>query len=141
MTTDRRIRSGYLLLSVLVCLAVVMALGTAWLRNVGLERAHIRADVCGAQAELLATSGLSRAQARLAANPGYEGETWRINGDDLPSGEAVVIITVDAASDKAEARRVEVVAEYPASVTLRARRSRQALHLSSVPQAREENSP
>jgi hypothetical protein len=39
---------AYVLISVLICLTLVMALGTAWLRMIGLERAHLRADLRGA---------------------------------------------------------------------------------------------
>jgi len=141
MTRIERIRSrAYVLLSVLICLTLVMMLGTAWLRTIGLERAHIRADVRGAQAEILAASGLSRARARLAGDANYQGETWRIGGDEF-DGAGTVTITVAAVPETPAARRIDVVAEYATAGSLRVRRSRQAVHSPTLRNTREDNSP
>lgn len=141
MTRIERVNSrAYVLLSVLICLTLVMTLGTAWLRTIGLERAHIRADVLGAQAELLAASGLSRATTRLAGDTNYKGETWRVGADEL-DGAGAVTIKVVAVAEAPAARRIDVVAEYPSAGAIRVRRSRQAVHSPTLQNTREDNSP
>ncbi len=138
---DRNKPRAYVLISVLICLTLVMALGTAWLRMIGLERAHLRADLRGAQAELLAASGLSRAAARLAADSNYVGETWRTGGEELDTTNATVTITVAVVPERPAARRINVVSEYPAEGVMRVRRSREAEYPTTVQNTRDENSP
>jgi hypothetical protein len=132
---------AYILISVLICLTVVMALGTAWLRMIGLERAHLRADQRGVQAELLAASGLSRAVARLAGDGNYVGETWRLDGTALENMSGTVTITVDSVPERPAERRINVVAEHPAEGTMRVRRSREAVYPTTLPNSREDVSP
>jgi hypothetical protein len=119
-----------------------MTLGTAWLRTIGLERAHIRADLRGAQAELLAASGLSRARARLAGDANYQGETWQSDGDALDgTSSSTVTINIAAVPETPAARRIEVVAEYPAAGAFRVRRTRHAVYSPTLQNTREDNSP
>ena len=118
-------RRGVLLLSVLVGLAIVMLLVTAWFRTIGLERRYVRAAADRAQAELLAAAGLERARAQLAADPDFISETWRIAPEELGKrGGAVVTITVSQPADHPQARRVAVHAEFPDEGPRRARRTR-----------------
>jgi len=122
----RRRRRAMLLVTMLVCLTVVMALVAAWMKTIALERRHVRAASDRVQAEYLATSGVERAMAQLAANPTYTGETWRIDADSLGAraGARVVIKIVDAA-DNSPGRRAVVEASFPDEGPRRARRTRE----------------
>jgi hypothetical protein len=155
MTSSRqtgiRPRRAYILITVLVCLAVVLTLATAWLRTLALERQHARADARGVQAEFLAASALSRAAARLAADADYAGETWRVNADSLaaptggpkgggPKGGGTATITVSALADRPRARRVTAVADFPDEGIHRARRTRQrTIELPPKPSSEDES--
>ena len=67
---------AYVLISVLICLTLVMALGTAWLRMTGLERAHLRADLrahrpsCWRPPDCRAPRPAWRLTATISAKPG-----------------------------------------------------------------------
>ncbi len=121
-----RRRRAVLLISVLVCLSVVMALFGVWLRTVSLERRQLQSQQDGMQAEYLARSGMARAEAQLAAEPNYAGETWRIDQESLGARcGATVAIHVEAVPDEPQARRVRVEADFPPQGTARTRRSRE----------------
>jgi type II secretory pathway component PulK len=113
-----------LLISVLVSMAVAMALFASWMKTISLEREQMRAQQIRLQAEYLADSGLGRAAAQLAADINYVGETWRIAPDSLAGRGATVEIRVTSA-DQRRARKVRVVANYPAEGLARAQRSRE----------------
>jgi hypothetical protein len=132
---------AYVLISVLICLTIVMTLGTAWLRMIGLERAHLRADLRGAQAELLAASGLSRAAARLAGDANYAGEIWHMDSKPPETTSGTVTITVAPVPERSAVRRINVIAEYPAEGTMRVRRSRQVVYPTTLQNTRQDDSP
>lgn len=114
MTRSMTPRRGLALVPALVCVVLVGLLCAAVLRLAHAQRGVAAAEGRRMQAEWLAESGLARASARLAADPGYKGETWELSPAALGSDEAgVVRIAVEPVeSDKAR-RRVRVVAEYP----------------------------
>ncbi len=73
----------------------------------------------------LADSGLDRAAARLAADPAYAGETWKINSESLGGPDAAaVVIRVEKDASQAHRRLVVVEAVYPAEGTQQARLTR-----------------
>ncbi len=111
-------RRGLTIVAVLVCLFVVMLLGTALLKIALAHRDSNRDFERRLQAEWLVESGLERARARLAENRGYSGETWPLAAADLglpESGSAagVVTISVDRALGPTARVRVRVQADYP----------------------------
>lgn len=116
---------GVLLISVLICLALVMLLFAGWMRTFMLERRQLRAIENRMQAEYLADSGLRRAAAQLASNSDYDGETWEVEASDV-GGRAAgrIAIQVQAVPDDPRGRRVRAVADFPAESGARARRSK-----------------
>ena len=115
---------GLTVVAVLVCLVIITIMAGALLR-VGLaHRERAKAQEHRLQAEWLAESGIQRATARLAADPGYKGETWEVSARDLDAtDDALVTITVEPAHD-GKGRQVRVQADYPRDPTRRARHSR-----------------
>lgn len=119
-------RRAMLVLSVLACLTLVMLLMAAWLRIVGLERQQLRAQQNRMQAEYLANSALSRAAARLAADPDYDGETISASAESLAAiAGATVTIRVETEPDDPQARRVTAAAQVPAAGPRAALRTKQ----------------
>jgi len=120
----RRAPTAYVLVGVIICLTVVMVIATAWMKTIVLEHKHVRAAAHGVQAEYLAASGVERAMARLAEDPGYSGETWRVDRRSLQSRDgATVTIRVLRAPEDPPTRRIRVTAEYPDEGTARAQRT------------------
>jgi len=66
-----------------ISLLLVSATGAALIRSVLTQRALIRSDELRLQTEWLIQSGAAKAAAKLAADPGYPGETWTIPPDQL----------------------------------------------------------
>lgn len=129
-------RRGMLLISVLICLAVVMTLFAVWLRIVALERRQLVAQRDRMQAEYLARSGVERARAQLAHEPSYLGETWRVDKDSLAArAGATVVIRVTAVPDQAQARRVSIETDFPDQGPARVRRSREVTMILPMPTA------
>src|SRR5262245_17889173 len=80
-------RTGAMLVVVLVCLLLCALISGALLKGTLLlsRQAHIEQQ--RAQVEWLGTSALSRAAARLRADPAYAGETWEIPPSVLGGGD------------------------------------------------------
>ena len=78
------------------------------------RRSILRDEERRAQADWLAESALARASARLAVDPGYVGETWRIEPAELLDvGAADVSIAIGPVENEPRRRRVRVEAECP----------------------------
>jgi type II secretory pathway pseudopilin PulG len=121
----RQRRDGFILIALMVFIAVAMMLALAWLKTAALERRTFRTLQQRAQAEWLVESAIDRAAARLAANPDYEGETWKLSQADmggLDAGEA--LITVETVAENQNVRRVSVQADYPIDIQRRNRRTK-----------------
>lgn len=71
-----RKRRGAALIVALVVLALVSGFVAVWLSAALRQRRQLRFQEQRLQALLLAEAGLERAQAQLAAEPKYLGETW-----------------------------------------------------------------
>lgn len=122
---NRSRRRGAALALGLVCLALVVLVLGSLLRRVTEARLVVRASERALQADWLADSGLARAAARLALDPGYRGETWTIPADRLGGRDpALVVIAVAPAPDNPQARAVRVQADTPPDAPRRARRTR-----------------
>ena len=103
-----------MLIGVLLSLGVVSVLVLGWMRSGIARRDQARQAEQRLQADWLAESGLERAAARLAAKPDYKGEIWNIAAAELSGPRARVEIRVNDVAGREAARRVTVVADYPA---------------------------
>jgi hypothetical protein len=112
----------------LVAIAVATVVFMSTLRLAMAEREAIQIEAWRAQAAWLVESGLERAAARLAADPQYQGETWRVAGAALGDKQgAVVQIEVQPLSDQPDRRSVLVRADYPDHPQRRVRQSKQVV--------------
>jgi cell division protein FtsL len=126
--TPRPSRRAMLTLSVLVSMAVVMALYMAWARMLVLERQQASAELDRVQAEYLAVSAVERAARQLQLDPNYQGETWRIEPSavELPGGAATEI-RVESVEGQSRRRRVTVDAQFPERGSHRVRQRQQTI--------------
>jgi type II secretory pathway component PulK len=114
------------MLMAIVAIGVAAAIFLALFRQSFLERSALRVEAWEAQAAWLVESGLERAAARLADDPEYRGETWRIPAEAFEGKDAAVVqIEVEGAADQAGRRSVRVRADYPDAPQHRARKSKQ----------------
>jgi type II secretory pathway component PulK len=117
---------GVILILVLVCLAVAAALIVVAVRLAAVAYRAAQTDEQNLQAAWLVESGLERASARLAADPDYSGETWRLPAAELDGQRAgVVAITVRPAADQPSRRIVRVQADFPDDPLLRSRQNKE----------------
>lgn len=121
-------RRGAALIVALVAIAVATVVFMSTLRLAVAEREALQVEAWRAQAAWLVESGLERAAAKLAADPQYQGETWRVAGAAL-GGKlgAAVQIDVQPLPDQPERRSVHVRADYPDHPQRRARQSKQVV--------------
>lgn len=84
-------RDGMILMIAIVCVAVASMVFMAVLKTAVTERSAIEARHWQEQARWLAESGVERAAARLAADPAYRGETWRIPAEEIDGNDAGVV--------------------------------------------------
>jgi type II secretory pathway component PulK len=104
-------RPAFLLVAVLVCLTLAMALSATSARTLLLERRVLASQQQVLQAEYLAAAGLARAQAQLALDPSFRGETWQLDADQLPGhGPAQVTIRIVDKPDDPAVRQLQAVA-------------------------------
>jgi len=126
VSADRR---GAILILVLVCLAVATALIVGAVRLAAVSHRAAKTEGWNLQAAWLAESGLERAAARLAANPGYQGETWNVPRAHLDGrhGGTVVIEVLRPDADQPRRRSVRIRADFPDDPDFRVRHSKQVL--------------
>ena len=93
---SRTRRRGAALLVAIVLLTVVAALLTAAVRSAALAARATAPAADAVRADLLADAAAHLARARLAADPGYAGETWT---PDTPAGPASAVIQAAPAGD------------------------------------------
>jgi Tfp pilus assembly protein PilV len=134
----RPARRGLTAVAVLVCLLIITMISGALLKIGVAHRDFVRGQERKLQAEWLAQSGIERALARLAAQPDYSGETWKLAPRDLNLSEpdstsngpaALVHIVVERPENAGTAggRLIKVQADYPPDAPRRARHSMQIL--------------
>ena len=113
---------------VLVCLVMITLIGGGLLRLARSERASIRAEERGLQADWLAESALERASAILANDGDYRGETWSIPAVEFGGTDSgSVRIEVEDDPDDSSRRVIKVRADYPDEPERRVRRSKRAI--------------
>jgi hypothetical protein len=111
---------------VLVCLMVagIMLVGVA--RQAGIARRTVDRSLWSAQARWLTEAGVERAVARLAADPAYAGETWRVSAQELGGrDDAEVRIRTKELAGRPGRLAVGVEADYPRDALARCRRVKQ----------------
>ena len=106
-------RRGAVMIMALICLVLIAAMGGTLLHWATMEHKLLLLRERESQARWLAEAGIALAAARLAADGGYSGETWKVAGDDLPHGEPATVRLHVAAGDGGR-RVVKVDTEYPA---------------------------
>ncbi len=113
---------GFVLAAVLACVGLAGFLMLSVARWAATRRIEVLQGGRALQAQWLAESALDRAAARLAADPGYPGETWIVSPDALSGDEggSVRIEVLPLAGQPAQ-RRVRVQADYPDDPTCRIR--------------------
>ena len=121
-------RQGAVLIAVMICLAVAMAILATRLRAAVAEQRQISRIEQDAQVDWLAESGIARGASRLAAEPAYRGETWKLNAQELHArGPGAVVISVEDVQDQPRRRLVRVQASLGTEPTQLSRRSKQVL--------------
>lgn len=109
---------GAVLIVALVCLFVSVTMVGALLEGTLRARRQLRAVRDLRQTELLVQAGIQRARYQYAQDREYQGETWNIEGSDMPTeGNATVTITNRDGQTR-------VVAKYAARSTGPIQRSR-----------------
>ncbi len=117
-------RFGVVLVAALVCLLVVTGIVGGMLQGAVRGRRQLHAERDLRQTELLLAAGAARAAGRLADEPEYDGETWRLASEEI-IGRGAGVVTIRAAPDgDAGSWRVTIVAEYPAGGESSIRRTR-----------------
>ncbi len=135
-------RGGFLLLSALVCMALVIAMGGLMTRMMVVNSQYDRAQLRRMQCQWLVDSGIERAAARLAADAEFTGETWRIEPEQLDGRNgAVVRIAVTPEAEPSAWRAVSVQADYPADPPARVRYSRTVRLPYKTPESLNEEEP
>ncbi len=125
---NRSNRQGVAIILGLVCLAMASVLMAVVTRIALIERGAARDESRRVQTAWLVESALDRARARLAADPDYSGETWKITPDALGGRHgAAVLIEVVASDEDPRQRIVRVRADYPEDPVNRVRKSKQLL--------------
>lgn len=128
----RHRRGGAILVVALVCLLVVMSIVAGMIKGALRERRQLHQYRDLRQTDLLVEAGADRAAARLAEDPEYRGETWRVPAEEI-SGNAAGEVTIEVARDEsveptddegAPTLRVRVSAEYPLVGVTSIRRTR-----------------
>ena len=133
-------RRGAILVLAIVCVAITMSIMALLVRFAFMHHGAQKSQHRAAQANWLVESAIDRAAARLAIDPSYTGETWKIPAEDFfvskqasgqasaaaPPGKAALVrIAVKPVAARAEARTIHVAADYPDDPQYRARRSKQ----------------
>jgi hypothetical protein len=121
----------------LVCVAVASVVMVIVVRRALGEWKMVRLETRQVQCRWLAESALDRAAARLASDPKYAGEVWKIPAgvlsgkedggkENKDGGGAAVKIEVSTPPNELSRRVVRVQADWPEDAPARVRVSKQA---------------
>jgi Tfp pilus assembly protein PilX len=110
-------RGGAALVVAIVTLLVVMLMAGAVMRSLLVDLRESRQTATELQAQWLAEAAVDRAQAQLAIDGNYEGETWRAATDGAPGDESadvgVAEIRIERPSGDTNKARLTIKARYP----------------------------
>jgi hypothetical protein len=121
-----RQRRGAFAVVVLVSLLVVGMLVASLLRVAVLQDRQLGYEQYRLQTSWLAESGLQRAVSRSSADPGYSGETWGIEPEQLGStNSCAVVIRIEKDETNSRQRKIIVEAVYPEEGPHQARLTRE----------------
>jgi type II secretory pathway component PulK len=109
----RSSRRGAALLISLFTLMVVMLLTGAVLQSLLAARRQARRSESELQAQWLAEAAVSRAIARLATQPDYSGESWRVTIAQSSDVESIGMAEIRIEKDSTNRKRIIVVSHYP----------------------------
>jgi len=125
---QRRGRKAAVLVAVLVCVGIAGLLMLGMLRQMMAQRAQVDLAGLTLQARWLAEGAVERAAARLAADPGYQGEIWHVSAADLGGAEqSAVQIQVQRVEGLAGHRQVRIQADYPDNPVHRVRITKETI--------------
>jgi len=118
-------RGGFLMLTALVCVVLTVALAGLIARTIVVNMQYDRAQRWRMQCQWLAEAGVERAIARIAADPDFTGETWRIGPEQLDGRHAAVVWMAVASDPREPAERLlNVQADFPDAPHARVRHTR-----------------
>jgi Tfp pilus assembly protein PilX len=126
-------RSGIVLLSIIVVIALCMTLFGLWAQAAVRDHHRIQGEAYRFEAGRLAESGVARAIVRRAADADYASETWSISAADLGGTQAgAVEITIETVGG---VERIRAIAKFPADAVHQA----QVTKTSELPVTSREN--
>lgn len=106
-------RRGAIAIIAMIAILLASAVGAAVLKTSLADRQVVQSQQDRLQADWLAESGLARADARLASDPEYRGETWTIPAGELGDlARGSVVIRVESDAGRPRVRRVTAAAVY-----------------------------
>ena len=113
------------MVAALICLTLSTVLLGSLLKVTVMHRKQLRFEEYQLQAEWLSESAVARTADRLAEDPDYAGETWKIDAADLDGQhEAQVKIVVQQTADRPDVRTATIVATYPSNATRNTKRTK-----------------
>jgi hypothetical protein len=119
-------RSGIVLVSIIVVIALCMALFGLWAQAAVRGHHRLQGEAYRFEAGRLAESGVARAIARRAADASYATETWSIPAAELGGAYAgnVQITIENIGDDDRTVERIRAVAKFPADAVHQAQVTR-----------------
>jgi Tfp pilus assembly protein PilV len=119
-----KLRSGVVLVTIIVLIVVSLALFGLWTKSIVREHDRQSLQQFRVQAERLAEAGIERARARRSADGTYSEETWSVPAaalDNLHAGQVRIHVT---ANKDGMATRYEATAEFPVGTIRHAQRTK-----------------
>ena len=114
---------GFVLVSVIVVIALAMALFGLWAQAAVREQRWLDGEALRMQAGRLAESGVARGIARRASDPDYASETWQIPAAEFSGRHAAEVQIRVTPADAT--LHVSATADFPAGAVRRARVTKQ----------------
>ena len=131
-TSDRR---GLTIIAVIAFYAIAMAMIGVWVQSAIDRHQQSRQWHEKAQSIWLADAGIRRAVAHLTRQPGYEGEVWQIDAEQLGGLESATVAIEVEAAETDEQFTVTATAVYPAGSKKRVQHTKSVQY--RVPDANE----
>lgn len=105
-------RRAAVLMSVLVCAAIVGVIFAVTLRTAYMRRRFLDSNYQRLQSKWLAESGVERAIHRLTEDAKYSGEMWLVNSSDI-DGMSAGSVEIAVKSESPTRKLVSVSAHFP----------------------------